>query len=134
MDAGSDGVSKGIRVYREKMNPAFVHFFKSLPIELYAPLLNNARCIVGNSSSGIREAALLGVPSINIGTRQTGRERCDNVIDVEYDTEKIKDAIKRQLAHGRYTPNYLYGDGNSGEKIVQKLKEFNFTIQKKITY
>ncbi len=134
MDAGSDGVSKGIRIYREEKNPKFVHFFKSLPIEQYAPLLNNARCIVGNSSSGIREAALLGVPSVNIGTRQTGRERCKNVIDVDYNTDDIKAAIRQQVAHGRYEPDHLYGDGKSGAKIVKTLKQYNFQIQKRITY
>ena len=54
MDAGSDEINKGIRMFREKCSPDYIHFFKSLPIELYAPLLNNAGCILGNSSSGIR--------------------------------------------------------------------------------
>jgi UDP-hydrolysing UDP-N-acetyl-D-glucosamine 2-epimerase len=57
MDAGSDGVSKSIRVFREKHDTDYIHFFKSLPIEYYAPLLANAACFVGNSSSGIRESS-----------------------------------------------------------------------------
>jgi UDP-hydrolysing UDP-N-acetyl-D-glucosamine 2-epimerase len=134
MDAGSDGISKGIRMFRENHNPDFVHFFKSLPIEYYAPLIKNAACILGNSSSGIREAAFLGVPSVNIGTRQAGRERGRNVIDVGYNREAIIDAIKRQLENGAYESVMLYGDGKACRKIVDVLKKFEFKIQKKIYY
>ncbi|EKD98681.1 MAG: hypothetical protein ACD_23C00315G0007, partial [uncultured bacterium] len=56
MDAGSDGIAKGLRVYREKKKPKHIKFFKAIPIEVYAPLLQNAACLVGNSSSGIRES------------------------------------------------------------------------------
>lgn len=134
MDAGSDGISKGIRVFREAKKPDFVRFFKSLPIELYAPLLNNCSCIIGNSSSGIRESAFLGVPSVNIGSRQSGRQRASNVIDVDYDSKAIKDAILSQITHGAYEPDYLYGDGKAAGKMTRILKEFKFNIQKKITY
>jgi UDP-hydrolysing UDP-N-acetyl-D-glucosamine 2-epimerase len=134
MDAGSDGISKGIRVFRERQRADYIRFFKSLPIELYAPLLKNGACLVGNSSSGIREAAFMGVPSVNIGSRQAGRERCANVMDVAYDSKMIQHAIKSQLDHGPYEPDFLYGDGKAGEKIVNILKDFNFQIQKRINY
>lgn len=134
MDAGSDGISKGIRMFRETGEADFVHFFKSLPIELYAPLLKCSACIVGNSSSGVREAAFVGVPSVNIGSRQTGRERGENVIDVEYDRKKIEDAVLAQLEHGPYEPNFLYGDGKAGVRIVKILRDFEFKIQKRIAY
>jgi len=134
MDAGSDGINKGIRFYRERKNPKNVHFFKSLPIELFAPLLKNTACIVGNSSSGIREAAFLGTPTVNIGSRQSGRERGHNVIDVGYNCDEIKNAIRRQNEHGPYKPDYLYGDGRSGKKMTEILKTFKFKLQKRITY
>ena len=134
MDAGSDGISKGIRIFREKNGSRPIHFFKSLPIEYYAPLLKNSTAIVGNSSSGIREAAFLGVPCVNIGTRQSGRDRCENIIDVGYDKNEILAAIKKQADHGPYPANHLWGDGKAGERIVNILKEFDFTIQKQITY
>jgi UDP-hydrolysing UDP-N-acetyl-D-glucosamine 2-epimerase len=134
MDAGSDGISKGIRVFREDKKPEYVHFFKSLPIEHYAPLLRNAACIVGNSSSGIREAAFLGVPSVNLGSRQKGRERGENAMDVDYDCREIEEAIRRQVQHGPYPPNHLYGDGKAGLKIVKIIKEFEFRIQKTLAY
>ncbi|MBI9074125.1 MAG: UDP-N-acetylglucosamine 2-epimerase (hydrolyzing) [Desulfatibacillum sp.] len=134
MDAGSDGISKGIRIFREKNSSAAIHFFKSLPIELYAPLLKNAQVIVGNSSSGIREAAFMGTPCVNIGSRQSGRDRSNNILDVGYDKNAIKDAIKAQLAHGRYEPNHMWGDGKAGGKMLAILKDYDFTIQKRITY
>ncbi len=134
MDAGSDGISKGIRVFRETKKPQHVHFFKSLPIEYYAPLLRNAACIVGNSSSGIREAAFLGVPTVNIGSRQAGRERGENVIDVGYSRKEIENAILKQIEHGKYEPDYIYGNGKAGQKIAETLKDFKFKLQKRISY
>jgi len=134
MDAGSDGISKAIRIFREMNQPDYIHFFKSLPIEYYAPLLKNAACIVGNSSSGIREASFLGVPTVNVGTRQAGRERGKNVVDVPYNKDEITDAIQSQLDKGPFEQDYTYGDGNACRKMVNILKAVAFTIQKKICY
>lgn len=134
MDAGSDGISKGIRMYREKKNAPFVHYIKSLPIEEYAVFLNNCSCIVGNSSSGIREASFLGIPCVNIGTRQSGREKGENVLDVNYDVKKIKEAVLKQISVGRYKRDYLYGDGKTGKKIADIISSYNFAIQKRIIY
>lgn len=134
MDAGSDGVSKGIRTFREHHRPDYMHLFKSLPIELYAPLLKNAACIVGNSSSGIREAAFLGVPTVNIGSRQMGRQRGANVVDVDYDRRQIAEAIRAQVAHGPYPPDHLYGNGKAGERIANILATYQFRLQKRIHY
>jgi UDP-hydrolysing UDP-N-acetyl-D-glucosamine 2-epimerase len=134
MDAGSDGISKGLRVYRETRRPERVHFFKSLTIEHYAPLLRNASCILGNSSSGIRESAFLGTPCVNIGSRQAGRERAHNVVDVGYDRQEIAAAVRRQLAHGRFPADHVYGDGKAGGRIVEVLRTFQFNLQKQIAY
>ena len=95
MDAGSDGVSKAIREAREGNRLGNVHFFKSLPIELYAPLLKYSRLIIGNSSSGVREAGFVGVPSVCIGSRQQGRERDKNVFTVNADKNEIIEAIDK---------------------------------------
>jgi UDP-hydrolysing UDP-N-acetyl-D-glucosamine 2-epimerase len=134
MDAGSDGINKAIRQFRESQQPKYIHFFKSLPIELYAPLMKNAGCLLGNSSSGIRESAFLGTPSVNIGSRQHGRERGQNVIDVDYNHQEISNAVRIQLNHGRYAPNHIYGDGYAAEKIAKVLCNFKFKVQKNITY
>ena len=134
MDAGSDGISKGIRMYRELKNPDYVRFYKSLPIEFFAPLIKNSACIIGNSSCGIREAAFLGVASVNIGSRQFGRERGSNVKDVGYDAKEIQGAIRQQIEHGPYDADFTYGDGNAGARIGKILNDFEFNIQKKMTY
>lgn len=134
MDAGSDGISKGIRQYREARSPGHVHFFKSLPIELFGPLLKNAGCIVGNSSSGIREAAFLGTPAVNIGNRQIGRDRGKNVIDVPNRSHEIVSAVRKQLEHGPFTPDHLYGDGSAGPKIVDIMASSHLQSQKINSY
>lgn len=134
MDAGSDGINKAIRKYRESPESRQTHFFKSLPIECYGPLMANAACILGNSSSGIRESAFLGTPSVNIGTRQNGRQRGRNVIDVGYDAGQIIEAVRCQLKVGKYESDNLYGDGYAAEKMVQVLKAAPLNVQKMITY
>lgn len=134
MDAGTDGVSKGIRVFREKEKPDYIRFFKSLPIEYYARLLQNAACVLGNSSSCIREAAFLGTPAVNIGTRQQGRQRGRNVVDVDYDHRAIRDAVVAQMKRGRLEPDHLYGDGTAGYRIGEVLGSCELKLQKRITY
>lgn len=134
IDAGTDGISKGLRQYKKTKRPKHVQFLKSLPIEHYGPLLNNAACIVGNSSSGIREASFLGIPAVNIGSRQNGRQRSNNVIDVEYKAGEIKAAVLKQMEIGRYKSDFIYGDGNSGKKIAKVLSEVDVNCQKKIRY
>lgn len=132
MDAGSAEVTAGIRKFRT--DHADIHHVASLPMELYAILLKNARCLVGNSSSGIRECEFLGVPVVNIGTRQQGRQRGANVMDVPYDRRAIIRTIHTQLAHGPYQSVHLYGDGRAGEKIANALARHDFRIQKRIAY
>jgi UDP-N-acetylglucosamine 2-epimerase len=90
--------------------------------------------MVGNSSAAIREGAFLGVPAVNIGTRQTGRERGKNVIDVDYDGDQILDAIQRQLHNGHYPSDPLYGDGRAGDRIASVLAKCKVRVQKRITY
>lgn len=134
VDAGSDKISKGIRVFREKYNPTFIHFFKNMPPEIFYKVLVNSGCVVGSSSVGIRECSFLGVPAVNIGTRQLGRERGPNVLDVQHDREQIKNAIRRQLRNGRYPSVNLYGDGNAGGKMAEILAQVELRYEKRITY
>jgi UDP-N-acetylglucosamine 2-epimerase len=101
-------------------------------VEDYLKLLNSSACIVGNSSSGIMEAGFMGVPAVNIGSRQTGRERCRNVFDVGYNAEEIKNAISAQINHGRYEPDYMFGDGNASARIIGILENLGgIKIQKR---
>ncbi|MCG7489658.1 UDP-N-acetylglucosamine 2-epimerase [Vibrio sp. Of14-4] len=133
-DAGSDDISKGIRTYREKHNPSWLHLFKNLPTKMYIHLMNTTSCLVGNSSSGIRECAFIGTPVVNIGTRQNKRLHANNVLQVDYDYRKIKDAIISQLEHGRYERSNIYGDGTAGKKIANILADCSPPVQKTITY
>ena len=134
VDAGSDGTSNGIRAFREKYKPENIHFFKNMEPTDFLRLLYSSKCLIGNSSVGIRECSYLGVPVVNIGTRQTGRERGANVIDVGYFEKEIRDAVTRQLENGRYETDKLYGDGKAGIRISQVLAQAPLEIEKRITY
>lgn len=134
VDAGSDKISKGLRVFREKYQPSFVHFFKNMPPEKFYKVVVNSACMIGSSSVGIRETSFLGVPSVTIGTRQAGRERGPNVVDVGYDRKEILRAIRDQLKHGPYPSSTLYGDGRAGERMASILSDAKLKIEKRITY
>lgn len=134
VDAGSDGTSKGIRVFRELEKPKNIHFFRNMVPEDFLRVLYASQCIVGNSSVGIRECSFLGVPTVNIGDRQVGRERGPNVIDVDHDRTAIRQAIQRQLDHGKYAQDTTYGDGCAGSRIADLLKHQELHIEKRLTY
>ena len=134
VDAGSDGTSKGIRIFREKEKPGNFHFFRNMYPEDFLRLLCRATAIVGNSSVAIRECSFLGVPAVNIGTRQMGRERGRNVIDVDHDTAAIARAIQEHVSRGRPAPDPLYGDGNAGTRIADTLASSELRIEKRLTY
>ena len=134
VDAGSDGTSKGIRSFRENHELPRIHFFKNLPPEDFLRLVNDSLCIVGNSSVGIRECSHMGTPTINIGSRQQGRERGANTLDVPYERGAILAAIHRAVKGGRCKPDPLYGDGNSGTRIADLLAEVEFSIEKRLAY
>ena len=134
VDAGSDGTSNAIRAFREREQPANLHFFKNFAPDDFLRLLANAKVLVGNSSAGIRECSFLGVPTVNIGSRQAGRERGRNVIDVAHDREDIRRAIDAHVAHGRFPQDRLYGDGRAGERIADLLARVPLQIEKRLTY
>lgn len=111
-----------------------IHFFKHFDAKDYLLLVNNAVCIVGNSSVGIRESSFLGVPSVNVGYRQIGRTKCLNVIDCKVEKTKIKLAVLKQIKHGKYKPNHYYGDGFAGKRIAEVLKKNKLDYNKVMSY
>tara|TARA_B100000989_G_C19512010_1_gene459601 strand:+ start:502 stop:1662 length:1161 start_codon:yes stop_codon:yes gene_type:complete len=135
-DAGSQEIAKGIRKWREKIDTKKMHFFKMLLIDDYIQLLKNTSCLIGNSSSGIRECAFIGTPVVNIGTRQNGRERAKNVIDTNHQVKNIYNAIQIQITKGKkYKSSSIYGKGETAKKIVDKIIELKkINVQKKIRY
>ena len=133
-DAGSDGTSSGIRSFRELERPGNIHFFKNMAPADFLRLLYNSKCIVGNSSVGIRECSFLGVPAVNIGSRQAGRDRGKNVIDVPHDRGAIGAAIVKHFSNGRYPGDPLYGNGNAGVRIADVLAQAPLRIDKMLRY
>jgi UDP-hydrolysing UDP-N-acetyl-D-glucosamine 2-epimerase len=121
VDSGTDGISKGLRLFN-KSNPDFpITFLKSLGPQDFLKLISKSRILIGNSSVGIRESSYIGLPVVNIGSRQEKRIRARNVIDVDYDSEEIYSAIKKQLAIKNYKKSTIYGSGDSGEKIANQI-------------
>lgn len=134
VDAGSDGTSSGIRAFRENERPDNMHFFKSLAPEDFLRVLKRSKCIVGNSSVAIRECAYMGVPAVNIGSRQAGRDRGPNVIDVGYDRAEIRTALEERVGNGHTTPDMLYGDGSAGTQIADLLATVKLSVEKRLAY
>lgn len=135
VDAGSDGTSNAIRSFREKYQPEKFHFFKNMAPTDFLKLLKNSKCLVGNSSVGIRECAFLGIPVVNIGSRQAGRDRGANVLDVAYDRQAIQQAIQQHLQRtAPLTNDPIYGDGSAGQNIADILAAVPLTIEKRLTY
>ncbi len=132
VDAGSDGMSKSIRTYREKNSLDHVHFYKNLKPLDFLSVLVNSRGIAGNSSVAIRECAYLGVPAVNVGSRQAGRDRGINVTDIPYDQDAIVAAIQDMWNGGRLPRDTIYGGGTAGEKIADALSMMNFSIDKRL--
>ena len=133
-DAGAEHVARGIRKFREHEDDSKLHFFKNLPADDYVRLMRKTACLVGNSSSAIREGSFIGTPSVNVGSRQEGRARGKNVVDVDYDRAAIADAVRAQLEHGPHEPEAIYGDGHAGERIADVLASNQITIGKRIAY
>lgn len=115
-DAGGDAIAKELRL-------AGIHPTRNVrPVEFLRRLLG-ADLLVGNSSVGIRECSYLGVPAVNIGTRQRGRERGPNVVDVPHDRRIIRDAVRHALSAPRPPRSALYGDGDAGNRIAHILAQ-----------
>lgn len=119
VDAGSDGVSKEIRIHRETNRANNIYFFKNMSPDDFLVLLMGSECIIGNSSVAIRECSYLGVPAINIGDRQIGRERGKNVTDCNYSVDEIETAYKKIITEPRIPGECLYGNGYAGEEIAK---------------
>jgi GDP/UDP-N,N'-diacetylbacillosamine 2-epimerase (hydrolysing) len=139
-NADAGGLMARSVIGQQARRPQFI-IINNLTRTNYLGLLKYASAIVGNSSSGIIDSTALGVPAVNIGSRQDGRERGDNVVDVPHNTAQIEQAIRRCM-----TPEYQafartcispYGDGHASERIVQILENIVVTpelSQKKLMY
>ena len=134
VDAGSDDVSKGLRMHREINGDGKLHFYRNFTPEDYARLIANAACLIGNSSSGLREGAFLGTPTVDVGTRQARREHGENVVHAGYDRAEVETKARQQIAHGRYSKSALFGDGSAGRQIADVLAGAPVSVQKRLSY
>ncbi|WP_129747913.1 UDP-N-acetylglucosamine 2-epimerase [Flavobacterium anhuiense] len=134
VDAGADGTSTGIRAFREQHNLPNVHFFKNMEGKDFLQLLKHSDCLIGNSSVGIRECAYLGVPVVNIGSRQNRRDRGGNSVDVDYSQKEIEEAITVIVKNDKIVSSSIYGDGKAGIKIAELLAEVPLQFHKTIMY
>lgn len=136
------GGRRMIGVIKEYEDYPLIKTFKSLRRKEYLSLMKVGSVMIGNSSSGIVEASSLGLPVVNIGIRQEGRERGKNVIDVGYNKQEIAKAIERALTDKEFLSEVKecespYGDGKASQRIVDILSKIEITpqlLQKKISY
>ena len=134
-DAGSEEISVALREYREKKLIKKAWFIKNLDHTAFFTVLKNTKCLIGNTSSAIREGSFIGVPTVSVGTRQNGRERGKNVVNAKYSTEDIyKKIISQMSIKHKFVKSNLYGDGYASARIVKILEKANVNIQKKLTY
>lgn len=134
IDAGSEHISKEIRVFRDQVGPQWLRTLTNLTPEDYAHVLASASCAIGNSSSFVRDAGYYGTPVVLVGERQEGRETDIHVTPVEPEAALIVRAIREQLTHGRYSPSTLYGDGNVSARIADSLVRLDPYVQKRLHY
>ncbi|MEW6044606.1 MAG: UDP-N-acetylglucosamine 2-epimerase [Thermoproteota archaeon] len=135
IDAGSQKIKKIIENSK-------ITYYDHLPFEKYISLLHYSSAIVGNSSSGIMEAPFLRIPTVNIGTRQAGRSNIKSIINVNYNREEIKKAIRKAITNKKFLASIKkqknqYGDGTAAKKIVHILERLELKkvpIQKKLSY
>lgn len=134
IDAGADHVSKTLRRYREAHNPQWLRLVKNYTPDDYLRVMANATCLVGNSSSFVRDSTFFGTPVVLVGDRQHGRETGANLLPAQDDKASILAGIKQQLAHGRYPISDLYGRGDASQRIAETLVEVPLYVQKTLAY
>lgn len=134
IDAGSDHISKELRRFRSVAHPGWLKFLVNFTPEQFQAVLANAACAIGNSSSFVRDSTFTGVPVVLVGDRQSGREIGHNATVVPAQQHCIVDAVNRQIDHGRYEPDALYGDGKASLKIARILNQVPIYKQKRLAY
>jgi UDP-N-acetylglucosamine 2-epimerase (hydrolysing) len=117
-DLGSHEIFSAYKLLND--NPR-VRIFPSLRFEHFLTFLKHADFIIGNSSAGIHEAPIYGVPTINLGTRQLNRFQYELIFNAEFDKRAILENINRVLKTKRFTPCDHYGDGTSAQKFMSVL-------------
>lgn len=128
-DAGANFMTKKIRAFREKFNPK-INFVVNFDSISYLKLIKNCKCLIGNSSSAIREGSYLGIKAVNVGDRQQQREQAKNIINAKPNYKDIYRSIKI-ISTRNIKKSNLYGNGNSVSQIIKILGKINLNVIKK---
>lgn len=130
-DYGADIISTTIREFKDKTPDHQVRFLRYIPPKQFLSLLSNTQCLVGNSSAGLKECSILGVPVVNIGSRQDQRLCPENVSDTDFDATSIAKTVRAQLEHGLYPPSNVYYKKNTAKNVAEKIATSELYVQKK---
>ena len=132
-DAGTGEMAETLRHFREHHEAATerMRFITDLPVDRFISLLKRTACLVGNSSAGIKECSYLGTPVVDVGKRQEGRLRGENVLHAGHDVDEIRTAINRQLQRGRYPASNIYYREGTSQTIVDVLSRVPLYTQKR---
>jgi UDP-hydrolysing UDP-N-acetyl-D-glucosamine 2-epimerase len=133
-DSGGDIISRRIRIWQNSSKKYALRFFKNFPTEIYFNLMAKTVCQIGNSSSAIREGSFIGTPSVNVGSRQDGRESSANVIYAKFISQDLINSVQLQIKHGKYESSSLFGNGEAGKLIANKLENVETNTQKRLKY
>jgi UDP-N-acetylglucosamine 2-epimerase (hydrolysing) len=120
------GSAEIFRAYERLKDQPRIKIFPSLRFEYFLTFLRHAEFIAGNSSAGIHEAPVYGVPTVSIGSRQHNRLHYESIFNVDFDKKVILDTIAQVLVKKRFTPCDHYGDGNSAEKFSKVIQSEAF--------
>jgi len=119
-DSGFEDILK--QYSRFEALPNQFRVFKSLRFEHFLTLLKHAQALIGNSSAGIREAPIYGVPSIDIGDRQRGRHEGATIIQTSAVQSQIEEAISHSISSKHMPEQGLFGDGKSADRFRKLLE------------
>ena len=123
-DHGTNLVSKALRRNREAGKLQNVRFIINLPPEQFITLALKSKVMIGNSSFGIREASFIGLPVVNLGTRQSGRQRASNVVEIQEPNTKELELKVQEQTQSRFLSSSIYGTGNAGKLSAKIISEW----------
>lgn len=128
ISSNNDPGSTGIMAVTQKLpNDRFISI-SSMRFEYFSILMKNAGCIIGNSSTGVREAPFLGVPSLNIGSRQFGRSKAASITHVNADDNSLISSFLSEEWYKRYPPSFEFGNGDSINAFCELLADSDFWL------
>ena len=118
-DTGAEAISHTLRAFNDQTPGHRIRFMRDLPPAMFISLLAHARCLVGNSSAGVKECSVLGIPVVDVGSRQGARKRAGNVMIVAPERRALQAAIARQSQAPRFPRSSLYTRAGTARRIAR---------------